>query len=132
MEPAMQQSTAAALPETGPVVSPDDSNRCQYRYANNKRCRLPGSKTHLGFCPRHFHLSSHCISPPPFNDAEDLSADLLPELSRCNSAVNLKLFLALLLALVTKGRISPRRAAVLSYLASQLIHSHNAPRPTRD
>jgi hypothetical protein len=44
----------------------------------------------------------------------------------------MKLFLARLLALVTKGRISPRRAAVLSYLANQLIHSHSAPRPTRD
>ena len=132
MDQAMQVPSATALPEPAAIVSPDDSHRCQYRFANSKRCRLPGSKTHLGFCPHHFHLSSHRISPPSFNDAEDLSSDLLPELSRFNSAVNLKLFLARLLALVTKGRISPRRAAVLTYLANQLIHSHNAPRPKHD
>jgi len=36
------------------------------------------------------------------------------KLNRCQS---------LLLALVTNGRISPRRAAVLSYITNQLIHS---------
>ena len=132
MGSATQEPTTGAPSETGPIVSPHDSHRCQYRYANNKRCRLAGSKAHLGLCPHHFHLSCHRISPQSFNDSEDLSADLLPELSKSNSAVNLKLFLARLLALVTKGRISPRRAAVLSYLVNQLIHSHNTPRPKHD
>ena len=132
MDQPMQEPSAAALPEPAPIVCPNDSKRCQYRYANNKRCRLPGSKPHLGFCPHHFNLSNHPASSQSFNDSEDLSSYLLPELGRFNSAVNLKQFLARLLALVAKGRVSPRRAAVLSYLANQLIHSHNAPRPKHD
>lgn len=123
MNPAMQDPSATVLSERVQVVSPDDSNRCQYRYANGKRCRLPGSKPHFGLCSHHFSLSNPGASKHSYSDSEDLSADLLPELSELNSAININQFLARLLALVTKGRISPRRAAVLSYIANQLIHS---------
>ena len=57
------------------------------------------------------------------NDSEDLAAALLPELSEFKSAIRLDQFLARLLVVVTKGRISPCRAAVLSYITNQLIHS---------
>ena len=130
MDPVTQDPSSTVLSEPTPIGSPDEPKRCQYRFANNKRCRLPGSKAHLGLCPHYFNLSNQRASHQSFNDSEDLSAELLPELARLNSAVNMKQFLARLLALVTQGRISPRRAAVLSYLANQLIHSHNAPRPT--
>jgi hypothetical protein len=35
-------------------------------------------------------------------------------------------FLARPLALVTKGRTSPRRASVLAYIINKLLHSHRA------
>ena len=123
MNPTMQDSSAAVLPEPAQVVSLNESKRCQYRYANGKRCRLSGSKPHLGFCSHHFSLSNSGASQHSYDDSEDLTSELLPELSELHSAINIKQFLARLLALVTKGRISPRRAAVLSYITNQLIHS---------
>jgi hypothetical protein len=59
-----------------------------------------------------------------YNDAEDLSADLLPQLSEFSPSIDLRQFLARLLTLVTKGRVSPRRASVLAYITNQLLHSH--------
>ena len=123
MNTTMQEATATLYPDPSTVITKNDSNRCQYRYANGKRCRLAGSKPHLGFCSHHFRLSNSVTSQHSCNDSEDLSSELLPELSQCNSAINLNQFLARLLALVTQGRISPRRAAVLSYITNQLIHS---------
>jgi hypothetical protein len=123
MNPVMQGRNATVLSEPAQVDSLKDSKRCQYRYANGKRCRLPGSKLHFGFCSHHFSLSSSGASQHSYGDWEDLSSALLPELSESHSAININRFLARLLALVTKGRISPRRAAVLSYIANQLIHS---------
>ena len=120
---AMQDPSATVLSEPAQVVSLNDSKRCQYRYSNGKRCRLPGSKPHFGFCSHHFSLSNSGASQHSYDDSEDLTAELLPELSEFHSAINIKQFLARLLVLVTKGRISPRRAAVLSYITNQLIHS---------
>jgi hypothetical protein len=59
-----------------------------------------------------------------YNDAEDLTADLLPQLSELSPAIDLRQFLARLLTLVTKGRVSPRRASVPAYITNQLLHSH--------
>jgi hypothetical protein len=39
---------------------------------------------------------------------------------------DVKAFLARLVVLVAKGRISPRRAAVLAYITNQLLHTHRA------
>ena len=103
-----------------PVPLPDAS-RCSYSFANGKRCRFPAS--HAGFCTRHLRFGI----PQPPNDSTDLSADLLPGgLSEFSSAEDIRQFLARLLALVTKGRISPRRAAVLAFITNQLLHSHRA------
>ena len=122
MNSTMQDPSATVLSEPAPVVSLDDSNRCQYRYANGKRCRLSGSKPHFGFCSHHFSLTNPSSSPD--SDSQDLSADLLPQLSELSPAIDLRQFLARLLTLVTKGRISPRRASVLAYITNQLLHSH--------
>ncbi len=126
MNTAMQDPSTTVHPEPVKVVSSNDSNRCQYRYSNGKRCRLSGSKPHFGLCSHHFSLSNPGASPQSFSDSEDLSADLLPELSEFESAVDINQFLARLLVLVTKGRISPRRASVLAYITNQLLHSHRA------
>jgi hypothetical protein len=125
----MQESSAAVLSELAQVVSRDDSNRCQYRYVNGKRCRLSGSKPHFGLCSQHFRLANPGPSERWQNDSEDLSSELLPELCQPGSATRIDQFLSRLLTLVTQGRISPRRAAVLSYITNQLLHSHPRRRP---
>jgi hypothetical protein len=129
MVTTMHEPCVTVDPEPVQVVPLGDSNRCQYRFANGKRCRLSGSKPHFGLCPQHFRLTNPGPSQQWQNDSEDLSAELLPELSQCKSTVQIDQFLVRLLALVTQGRISPRRAAVLSYITNQLLHSHPPRRP---
>ena len=108
------------------VVPPEnDSARCKYRFSNGKRCQLPRLETQSGFCSRHFRPLAVSFPASP-NDFEDLSADLLPELNEFSSGEDVQKFLARLVVQVTKGRVSPRRAAVLGYLTNQLLHSHRA------
>ena len=98
--------------------------RCRHFTADGRRCRLAVLDARSHLCFRHSALLA--ASQPQQNDSEDLSADLLPELSEFNSGVDIKMFLARLLILITKGRISPRRASVLAYVTNQLLHSHRA------
>ena len=99
--------------------------RCRHFTADGTRCRLPILDTRSHLCFRHSALIA-AVAQPPQNDSEDLSPDLLPELSEFDSAVDINKFLARLVVLVTKGRISPRRASVLAYITNQLLHSHRA------
>ena len=64
--------------------------------------------------------------PSSPSDSEDLFAELLPELNEFSSGEDVQKFLARLVVQVTRGSISPRRAAVLGYLTNQLLHSHRA------
>src|SRR5713226_4868239 len=99
--------------------------RCRHFTANGRRCRLAVLDTRTNLCFRHSALIA-AVSQPPQNDSEDLSAELLPELSEFSPGTDIRQFLARLLVLVTKGRISPRRASVLAYITNQLLHSHRA------
>src|SRR5713101_9703958 len=118
-------STSIAAPLAVPANT--DTSRCPYRYPNGKRCRLPGLQAHSGFCFGHSKVSAPGAFPlHSQSDSEDLSPELLPELSEFDSAVDIYQFLNRLLVLVTKGRVSPRRAAVLAYITNQLLHSHRA------
>jgi hypothetical protein len=110
--------------------SPSSSNgsRCRHYTVNGRQCRLRVLDTHSGLCFRHLALSeANGAGPPPAqSDSEDLSPELLPQLSEFESAADVKDFLARLLVLVTKGRVTPRRASVLAYITNQLLHSHSA------
>jgi hypothetical protein len=99
--------------------------RCRHFTADGRRCRLAVLDTRTNLCFRHSALIA-AASQPLQNDSEDLSADLLPELTEFSAGTDIRQFLARLLTLVTKGRISPRRASVLAYITNQLLHSHRA------
>lgn len=128
----MTSATATTFPSSAPEVpaveTQSEPTRCLYRFSNGKRCRLPSSQSQSGLCPHHFRLNAAAALPSSPNDSTDLAADLLPELSACSSGVDLRKFLGRLLILMTKGRVSPRRAAVLAYITNQLLHSHRAVR----
>jgi hypothetical protein len=94
--------------------------RCRHVTAHSRQCRLLVVDARSGFCFR------HAKPQPAPSDCVDLSAELIVELSDFQSAVDINKFLANLLALVTKGRVSPRRASVLAYITNQLLHSHRA------
>jgi hypothetical protein len=99
--------------------------RCRHFTADGRRCRLAVLDTRTNLCFRHSALLASA-SLSSHNDSEDLSADLLPELSEFASGIDIRQFLARLLTLVAKGRISPRRASVLGFITSQLLHSNRA------
>jgi hypothetical protein len=94
--------------------------RCRHYTDQGRRCQLPVVDTRSGFCFR------HAKPQPAPSDSVDLSAELIGELSDFESAVAINKFLTNLLSLVTKGRVSPRRASVLAYITNQLLHSHRA------
>ena len=127
----MNQTTvsSSSTPALDPiaVAANTDTSRCLYRYANGKRCRLPGLQAHSGFCLGHSRNTAVGASRlQPQNDAEDLSVELLGQPSEFASALEVKQFLSGLLLLVTQGRISPRRAAILVYITNQILYSHAA------
>jgi hypothetical protein len=120
--PAVTSRNDSSLPHTS------KEGRCQHLFPNGKRCRKFASGSHLGLCLHHLTESAVVGAglQQPSNDSLDLSGELLPELSEFDSAVDINKFLAKLLVLVTKGRVSPRRASVLAYITNQLLHSHRA------
>ena len=125
----MNTTTVSPISTADPIAVPanTDTSRCPYCYPSGKRCRLPGLQAHYGFCLGH---SKACIPgafpPHSQSDSKDLSPELFPKLSEFDSASDIYGFLNRLLVLVAKGRVSPRRAAVLAYITNQLLHSHRA------
>jgi hypothetical protein len=121
-------TNSSSTVEIQAVTTKDDSARCQHRFANGKRCRNSASQSHFGLCLHHFTVSAAvgASRQQSQTDSLDLSAELIGELSDFESAVAINKFLTNLLVQVTKGRISPRRAAVLAYITNQLLHSHRA------
>src|SRR5260370_27849267 len=107
-EDLMSTTTFSSSSIADPVVvlAKTATSRCPYLYPNGKRCSVPGLPAHSGFCLRHSQANVPTTIPlPPYNDSEDLSADLLPEPSEFEYAIDINNFLAKLLFLVTTGRI---------------------------
>jgi hypothetical protein len=128
--PAVTSENGSASPRAPRARLPRASRegRCQHLFPNGKRCRKFAPASRLGLCRDHFEDSAAIGASlqQDQSDFADLSLELLPELSEFGSAADIGNFLIRLLALVTKGRISHRRASVLAYITSQLLHSHRA------
>jgi hypothetical protein len=105
--------------QTANLSSTNDS-RCRHFTLHGRQCRLRVLDTQSGFCFR------HAKPRPAQSDSDDLTAELLGEISEFAFASEINMFLSKLLILVTKGRVSPRRASVLAYITNQLLHSHRA------
>jgi hypothetical protein len=123
---------------------PKGAVRCKQRTRAGHPCQLPVRDTSSGLCFRHTGLRDRQKDP------DDLSADLLDKLTEFHSPYEVNEFLARLLFLLVRNRISAKRAGVLTYIAAQLLSSlrevrhgedsddepvtiiMNAPRPQRD
>jgi hypothetical protein len=127
-EPPLRRVAPAANARRAPATAKEDPSRCQHRYENGTRCRTPCLPSQSGLCIRHFNLNVAAGLPlvPAPSDFEDLSADLLPQPSEFDAALSINQFLSRLLVLVTKGRVTPRRAAVMAYITNQILHSQRA------
>jgi hypothetical protein len=129
-EETMNANSQSSALLSAPVETECEPSRCHHRFPNGKRCRLPGLDSQLGLCLRHFTLSAAAdvARKHAHDDSEDFSPELLGSPSELASTIEVKTFLSRLLVLVTSGRISPRRAAVLVYITNQLRFSHPSPR----
>ena len=110
----MNSQTSSSNTITLPGIS---NEKCTHFTASGRRCRLRALRS--GLCFRHAALQ---IQPAQPVDV-DLSADFLIQLDDLQSADQINRFLAKLLILVVQNRVSPRRAAVLTYITNQLLHS---------
>jgi hypothetical protein len=119
---------AVTTKHASPEARAKREGRCQHLFPNGKRCRKFATASRFGLCRDHYDASAALGAglQQDQSDFTDLSADLLPELSEFSSGTDIRQFLARLLVLVTKGRVSPRRASVLAYITNQLLHSHRA------
>ena len=115
------------LPSTQPLVhpftqpgaqnAPKAAILCSHRTRKGRPCQLPVLDASSGLCFRHASLRV------PKKDPEDFSDDLLKELTEFHTPHEVNEFLARLLFLLVRNRISPKRAGVLTYIAAQLLHS---------
>src|SRR6266404_7955443 len=117
------------LPKKGPTMNPQalSSNsaatlvkadpKCHHVTLSGRQCRLRAIRS--GLCFLHAALQLQSAQPVDV----DLSADFLGQLNDLQSAEQINQFLAKLLILVVQNRISARRAAVLTYITNQLLHS---------
>ncbi len=89
--------------------------RCQYRTLTGRQCASRVFDKASAFCLRH-------ASAPP-RDTEDLAEPLLQRSCCFQNALGINQAVASLYILLSSGRISPRRAAVLSNMAGLLLRT---------
>lgn len=104
-----------------------DPSRCHYRYANGRRCCLPGLPAKSGFCLRHYNRQvaaglARALSLLT-NDFEDLSTELVCGIDEFRSAEDINHVLGELYKLLAANKISPRRGAVMAYTCSLLLRT---------
>ena len=91
--------------ETTPIsISSQDLPLCSHRTRAGRRCQLPVLDTSSGLCFRHAGLRT------PKKDPDDLSAELLDKLTEFHTPYEVNEFLAKLLLLLVRNRISAKRA----------------------
>lgn len=116
MEPLLNETPAT--PKSAPA--PRGAARCRRRTRANGRCRLPVQDPATGLCFKHtVPLPGARFSAP---DRADLSAEPFGELvPTFKSAEEINATLARAVVLVAQGRISSRRAAVITYALSLIL-----------
>jgi hypothetical protein len=92
------------------------SVRCAYRTSDGRQCRESASGTHSGLCPQHRASKEQEL-------AADHYTHLTTEFQNFQTAQGVNHSLMNLYQLLAQNRISPRRAAVLSYISSLLLRS---------
>jgi len=95
-----------------------DVKRCSFRFPNGKRCRLLIVDPGFTLCFQHAKLKLD------HRELADLSADLFgDDLTELRTAEQINSLLTRVVRLLAQNRISPRRAAVLTYATSLLLRS---------
>jgi hypothetical protein len=116
------QSRPESLPSSDRKSRPArrGSARCSHRTGHQGRCRLPVQDPAIGLCFRHAALARRF----EFDDSEDLSAEILTHHAGDYAAPeSINAVLSNVVELVAAGRLSTRRAAVITYALSLMLRS---------
>ena len=101
----------------------NNSARCNHRFPNGMRCRLIGFAGQP-FCPRHSQpVIATLPDPASLIDSTEVAATLTANLDDFTDPEQINTFLSRLLLLLAQQKISTRQAAVLTYIASQLLRT---------
>ncbi len=92
------------------------SLRCAYRTSGGRQCRKSASDAHSGLCPQHHAQQKQELAADHFKH-------LTTNFQLFQTAQGINFSLMNLYQLLAQNRISPRRAAVLSYISSLLLRT---------
>jgi len=114
------ETAATPTPATKSTRARRGPARCSHRTRHQGRCRLPVQDPAIGLCFRHAALARKF----EFDDSEDLSAEILTHHAGDYAAPeSINAVLSNVVELVAAGRLSPRRAAVITYALSLMLRS---------
>ena len=121
MEQHTQDSASPDIKVSPEPSTPHVRQRCRARRRDRKQCRLFAQDPATGLCGRH---ATYAETPDELQDTTDLSKQLLVvnEGGYC-SADSVNAILSNVVELLAKGRISPRRASVITFALSLLLRS---------
>jgi len=143
----MEQQHSPTPASPNPPSPPRSFARCQARNRSGSQCRLHSQDPSTGLCRRHALRASKTTDS--LDDSLDLSNDILAvNDGSYGTTDHITAILSNVVVLVAKGRISTRRAAVLTDALSLMLRSvvvmdrigentppqiiWDAPRPIRD
>ena len=96
----------------------DDSNLCQFPFADGRRCKMLRHKRHPSLCLFHQRMERQLL------DADDLGEFISTSRSgHFDTAADVNRVLGKLFQSIAKNRLPARNAAILSYLGQLLLQS---------
>lgn len=120
MQPTQLQ-TQSTPSEPLPTAPDAASARCPHRTRSGRRCRLPVQDQAAGLCFRHAALARKTA----LDDSLDLSKEVFAkEEGAYDSPEAINSILSNVIELVAKGRLSPRRAAAITWALALMLRSN--------
>ena len=116
-----QHNLASTIPASPLPPSTAANHRCTYLSPSGRRCRSSSVDPLCGFCQK------HAARKDTHPDSADLSADLFRNATPSfDSVEEINSVLTNLVILLAEGRISTRRAGVITYALSFLLRGLQA------
>jgi hypothetical protein len=107
----------ASQPKKASKPRQNPETRCQFMFADGRRCSMLRPKGKSRFC------LSHTAEDRQLRDAEDIAAELVGPTPELNTAVAINRTLARLFEQSAANRIPYRTAALLAYIGQLLVQT---------
>lgn len=98
-----------------------DPQRCQFSFADGRRCRLPRWEAHHSLCVSHARAERKTESQS--SALSNFSGDIAPLSGEFRTATDVNRALGRLFSLLAQNRIPRRNAVALGYLAQLLLQT---------